>query len=78
MISLSVLVSTSGHCSNFGHLNIKDEAEVRPTKTIRLPYFTYGLIPKIHGMLGHAYTQMEQLGGFGDLLEDDLEHLHQT
>ncbi len=34
--------------------------------------------PKIHGMLCHAYTQMEQLGGFGDLLEDDLEHLHQT
>ena len=34
--------------------------------------------PKIHGILGHAYTQMEQLGGFGDLLEDDLEHLHQT
>jgi hypothetical protein len=33
--------------------------------------------PKIHGMLGHAYRQMEQLGGFGDLLEDDLEHLHQ-
>jgi len=34
--------------------------------------------PKIHGMLGHASTQMERLGGFGDLLEDDLEHLHQT
>jgi len=34
--------------------------------------------PKIHGMLAHAYRQMEHLGGFGDLLEDDLEHLHQT
>jgi hypothetical protein len=33
--------------------------------------------PKIHGILCHAFQQMKRLGGFGDLLEDDLEHLHQ-
>jgi hypothetical protein len=34
--------------------------------------------PKIHGVLSHAAEQMKRLGGIGDLLEDDLEHLHQT
>ena len=34
--------------------------------------------PKIHGVLSHAAEQMKRLGGMGDLLEDDLEHLHQT
>jgi hypothetical protein len=34
--------------------------------------------PKIHGMLGHAADQVELLGGIGDMLEDDLEHLHQV
>ncbi len=33
--------------------------------------------PKIHSILCHAFQQMKRLGGFGDLLEDDLEHLHQ-
>jgi hypothetical protein len=33
--------------------------------------------PKIHRMLCHAFQQMQRLNGFGDLLEDDLEHLHQ-
>jgi hypothetical protein len=34
--------------------------------------------PKIHGVLSHAVEQMKRFGGIGDLLEDDLEHLHQT
>ncbi len=34
--------------------------------------------PKIHGILSHAVEQMKRLGGVGDLLEDDLEPLHQT
>jgi hypothetical protein len=34
--------------------------------------------PEIHGVLSHAAEQMKRLGGIGDLLEDDLEHLHQT
>ncbi len=34
--------------------------------------------PKIHGVLSHAVEQMKRLGGIGDLLEDDFEHLHQT
>jgi hypothetical protein len=33
--------------------------------------------PKIHGVLAHAMQQAERIGGIGDLLEDDLEHLHQ-
>jgi hypothetical protein len=33
--------------------------------------------PKIYGVLCHAFPKMKQFGGFGDLLEDDLEHLHQ-
>jgi hypothetical protein len=33
--------------------------------------------PKIHSMLTHVFDQWQRLGGFGDLLEDDLEHLHQ-
>lgn len=33
--------------------------------------------PKIHGVLAHASDQVELIGGIGDLLEDDLEHLHQ-
>jgi hypothetical protein len=28
-------------------------------------------------VLSHAFEQWVRLGGFGDLLEDDLEHLHQ-
>jgi hypothetical protein len=28
--------------------------------------------PQMHGILCHAFQQMKQLGGFGDLLEDDL------
>jgi len=35
------------------------------------------LYPKIHGVLAHAADQVELLGGIGDMLEDDLEHLHQ-
>jgi hypothetical protein len=34
--------------------------------------------PKIHGILYHALHQWKLLRGFGDMLEDDLEHLHQT
>jgi hypothetical protein len=33
--------------------------------------------PKIHGVLSHAVEQVECLQGIGDLLEDDLECLHQ-
>jgi hypothetical protein len=34
--------------------------------------------PKIHGMLGHVSDKVESLGGIGDMLEDDLERLHQV
>jgi hypothetical protein len=34
--------------------------------------------PEIHGVLSHAAEQINRLGGIGDRLEDDLEHLHQT
>ncbi len=28
-------------------------------------------------MLSHAFEQWNRISGFGELLEDDLEHLHQ-
>ncbi len=34
--------------------------------------------PKIHGMHAHAANQVELLGGIVDMLEDNLEHLHQV
>jgi len=34
--------------------------------------------PNIHGMLGDVADQVESLGGIGDMLENDLEHLHQV
>ncbi len=34
--------------------------------------------PKIHSVIAHAVEQVKQLGGIGDVLEDGLEHLHQT
>jgi hypothetical protein len=33
--------------------------------------------PKIHGVLSHTSEQVQRLGGIGDLLEDELEHLNQ-
>ena len=51
--------------------------------SVQLQIWTYwtkagiSYTPKIHGMLTHAFLQWQRLGGFGDLLEDDLEHLHQ-
>jgi hypothetical protein len=33
--------------------------------------------PKIHSILAHALEQMSRLQGIGDMLEDDVEHIHQ-
>jgi len=33
--------------------------------------------PKIHSILAHALEQMKRLEGIGDMLEDDVEHIHQ-
>ena len=35
------------------------------------------ITPKFHSLLDHALKQMQDLNGFGDMLEDDVEHLHQ-
>jgi hypothetical protein len=32
--------------------------------------------PKIHSAIAHAIEQVKRLEGIGDVLEDDLEHLH--
>ncbi len=34
--------------------------------------------PNIHGGLAHTIEQVRRFEGIGDILEDDLEHLHQT
>jgi hypothetical protein len=33
--------------------------------------------PKVHSLLTHALEQMKRFDGFGDTLEDDIEHMHQ-
>jgi hypothetical protein len=33
--------------------------------------------PKIHACLKHAINQMKRFNGIGDMLEDDVEHIHQ-
>jgi hypothetical protein len=33
--------------------------------------------PKIHSYLKHAINQMKRFNGTGDMLEDDVEHIHQ-
>ena len=33
--------------------------------------------PKIHSLLVHALEQMKRCQGIGDMLEDDVEHIHQ-
>jgi hypothetical protein len=33
--------------------------------------------PKIHSILAHAMEQMKRCQGIGDMLEDDVEHMHQ-
>ena len=38
---------------------------------------TLGLTPKLHSLINHAVKQMRKLGGFGDMLEDDVEMIHQ-
>ncbi len=34
--------------------------------------------PNIHGVLAHTIEQVRRFEDIGDILEDDLEHLHQT
>jgi hypothetical protein len=33
--------------------------------------------PKVHSLLAHALEQMRECEGIGDMLEDDVEHIHQ-
>jgi len=33
--------------------------------------------PKVHGVLVHALDQIKECQGIGDMLEDDVEHIHQ-
>ena len=33
--------------------------------------------PKVHSLLGHAVQQMKRFEGIGDMLEDDVERIHQ-
>jgi hypothetical protein len=39
--------------------------------------FDLSYTPKYHGLDTHAAAQMKRIGGFGDMLEDDLEKSHQ-
>jgi hypothetical protein len=63
-----------------GKLKENDISELkRATQSLDYLWNSAGLsfTPKNHGVLSHAAEQVERLQGVGDLLEDDLEHLHQ-
>jgi hypothetical protein len=63
-----------------GQLKENDISELkRATQSLDYLWNSAGLsfTPKIHGVLSHAVEQVECLQGIGDLLEDDLECLHQ-
>jgi len=34
--------------------------------------------PKFYSLISHASLQVKQLGGIGDILEDDVEKMHQS
>ncbi len=79
-----ILVTLDLICSKIrirrGELKENDVSELKSAQ-LSLDYLwsAAGLsfTPKIHGVLSHAVEQVERLKGIGDLLEDDLEHLHQ-
>jgi hypothetical protein len=65
------------------HGNLTDEdvrVLQRALKNLNYLWTQVGLsfTPKIYGVLAHAADQVELLGGIGDMLKDDLEHLHQV
>ena len=79
-----ILVTLDLICSKIrikrGELKENDIAELRRAQqSLDYLWSAAGLsfTPKIHGLLAHAVEQVERLKGIGDLLEDDLEHLHQ-
>jgi hypothetical protein len=80
-----ILVTLDLICSKIrikrGELKENDVSELKRAQ-LSLDYLwsAAGLsfTPKIHGVLSNAVEQVERLKGIGDLLEDDLEHLHQV
>ena len=79
-----ILVTLDLICSKIrikrGEIKDSDILEVkRASRSLDYLWNSAGLsfTPKIHGVLSHAAEQVERLNGIGDLLEDDLEHLHQ-
>jgi len=63
-----------------GELNINDIQLLRRAReSLNYLWSKAGMsfTPKIHGVLAHAMQQAERIGGIGDLLLVDLEHLHQ-
>jgi hypothetical protein len=64
----------------YGELN----AENLDAATLALKKLDYlwttanlGKTPKFHSLLEHALQQASNIGGFGDMLEDDDEMMHQ-
>jgi len=79
-----ILVTLDFICSKIrikrGEVKDSDISELkRAAQSLDYLWSSAGLsfTPKIHGVLSHAVEQVERLNGIGDLLEDDLEHLHQ-
>jgi hypothetical protein len=78
MMQLDIVFSTLR--KPYGELNRNDEDKLRGAidnveklwKEIGLPE-----TPKYHGLTAHAIQQAIVVGGFGDMLEDELEKSHQ-
>ncbi len=76
-----ILVTLDLICSKLqikrGELNINDIQLLRESLNYLWSKAGMSFTPKIHGVLAHAMQQAERIGGIGDLLLVDLEHLHQ-
>jgi len=59
-----------------------DDVKILEDAMVNLDYLwgktDLSVTPKIHSAIAHAVSQVKELEGIGDILEDDLEHLHQT
>jgi hypothetical protein len=65
----------------YGELNAEDLDDAATLALKNLDYLwttaNLGIMPKFYSLLEHALQQASNIGGFGDMLEDDVEMMHQ-
>jgi hypothetical protein len=57
------------------HYQLLDESLISLKKSWEAAFLSH--TPKLHSLLSHASPQMRRFGGIGDILEDDVEKMHQ-